>query len=171
MKIAGPWPSKQTCYGLQKKWPLLTHWRNWKKHSVFSKKKPSMSLPNFKSKCCFYHWKWGKEAKRCQNPCAWPNKRAGQPQVMAAVAGLNDSLIFVLDKMTKRSFLVDTGAEVSVVPVTGLESRKWSLDQFCWLPTAARSNLLEPENSLITSIQVLTTSIQVLTTGNLLWLR
>ena len=42
---------------------------------------------------------------------------------MAAVAGLKDCLLFVLDKMTKRLFLVDTGAEVSAVPVTGLESR------------------------------------------------
>ena len=51
------------------------------------------------------------------------SKRAGQPQVMAAVAGLKDCLLFVLDKMTKPHFLVDTGAEVSVVPATGLESR------------------------------------------------
>ena len=43
-------------------------------NSVFSKKKPSTSQPNFKSKYCFYHWKWGKEAKRCQNPCAWSVK-------------------------------------------------------------------------------------------------
>ena len=51
------------------------------------------------------------------------SKRAGQPQVMAAVAGLKDCLLFVLNKMTKPCFLVDTGAEISVVPVTGLESR------------------------------------------------
>ena len=51
------------------------------------------------------------------------SKRAGQPQVIAAVAGLKDCLLFVLDKVTKQCFLVDTGAEVSVVPVTGLESK------------------------------------------------
>ena len=51
------------------------------------------------------------------------SKRAGEPQVMTAVAGLKDCLLFVLDKMTKWRFLVDKGAEVSVVPVTGLESR------------------------------------------------
>ena len=51
------------------------------------------------------------------------SERAGQPQVMAAVAGLKDCLLFVLDKMTKQRFLVDTGAEVSVVPATGLKSR------------------------------------------------
>ena len=65
----------------------------------------------------------GKGSQKMSNPCAWPSKTAGQPQVMAAVAGLKDCLLFVLDKMTKRCFLVDTGAEVSVVPVTGLESR------------------------------------------------
>ena len=43
-------------------------------NSVFSKKKPSTSQPNFKLKYCFYHWKLGKEAKRCQNSCAWPVK-------------------------------------------------------------------------------------------------
>ena len=42
---------------------------------------------------------------------------------MAAVAGLKDCLLFVLDKMTKQCFLGDTGAEASVVPATGLESR------------------------------------------------
>ena len=35
MTIAGPCPSKQTYYGLQKKWPLQTHWRNWKKQIPF----------------------------------------------------------------------------------------------------------------------------------------
>ena len=56
-------------------------------------------------------------------PLCMAGKRPGQPQVMTAVAGLKDCLVFVLDKVTKRRFLVDTGAEVSVVPVTGVESR------------------------------------------------
>ena len=51
------------------------------------------------------------------------SKRAGQPQVMAAVAGLKDYLLLVLDEMTKTTLSVDTGEEISVIPVTGLESR------------------------------------------------
>ena len=40
-------------------------------NSVSSKKMTSTTQPIFKSKYCFYHWKWGKEAKKCQDPCAW----------------------------------------------------------------------------------------------------
>ena len=57
-------------------------------------------------------------------PLCVAGKRPGQPQVMAAVAGLKDCLVFVLDKVTKRRFLVDTGAEVSVVPVTEWKAEK-----------------------------------------------
>lgn len=38
-------------------------------------------------------------------------------------AGLNDSLLFVCDSQSGRRFLVDTGAEVSVLPATGLDTR------------------------------------------------
>ena len=42
---------------------------------------------------------------------------------MASAIGLNDSLLFVWDKNSGRRFLVDTGAEVSILPATGLDTR------------------------------------------------
>ena len=42
---------------------------------------------------------------------------------MASATGLNDSLLYVWDKSSERRFLVDTGAEVSVLPATGLDTR------------------------------------------------
>ena len=48
-------------------------------------------------------------------------KRAGQPPVVASAAGLNKGLLFLRDKLSRWKFLVDTGAEVSVLPATGLD--------------------------------------------------
>ena len=42
---------------------------------------------------------------------------------MASAAGHNSGLLFLCDTVTKRQFLVDTGAEVSVLPATGLDRR------------------------------------------------
>ena len=50
-------------------------------------------------------------------------KRDGRPPVMATAAGQANGLLFLNDTVSKRSFLVDTGAEVSVMPATGLETR------------------------------------------------
>ena len=97
-------------------------------------------------------------------PLCVAGKRPGQPQVMAAVAGLKDCLVFILDKVTKRRFLVDTGAEVSVVPVTGVESKTVKSGPFLLAANGSKIHPLRPRNSPCTSIQVFTT-------GNLLWLR
>ncbi len=42
---------------------------------------------------------------------------------MAAAAGHNKGLFFLCDSVSKRQFLVDTGAEVSILPATGLDTR------------------------------------------------
>ena len=70
-------------------------------------------------KILFLSLEIGKGSQKMSKSLCMASKRAGQPQVMAAVAGLKDCLLFVLDKMTERCFLVDTGTEVS----EGLESR------------------------------------------------
>lgn len=49
-------------------------------------------------------------------------KRRGQ-SLVAVAAGHNKGLLYLSDSITKRQFLVDTGAEVSVLPATGLETR------------------------------------------------
>ena len=43
--------------------------------------------------------------------------------MMASATGRNNSLLFLRDTISGRQFLVDTGAEVSVLPATGLDSR------------------------------------------------
>ena len=50
-------------------------------------------------------------------------KQAGRPPVVASVASQNSGLFFLCDTVTKWQFFVDTGAEVSVQPATGLDRR------------------------------------------------
>lgn len=55
-----------------------------------------------------------------------PGKRPGGPTVASAAAGPHKTSLFVLDKASKRRFLVDTGAQVSVIPATWLDRRQRS---------------------------------------------
>ena len=64
-----------------------------------------------------------KGSQEMSKPLCVASKRPGQPQVMAAVADLKDCLVFVLDKVTKRCFLV-------VVPMTGVEIRTVKSEPF-----------------------------------------
>ncbi|GFO16288.1 transposon ty3-g Gag-Pol polyprotein [Plakobranchus ocellatus] len=47
-----------------------------------------------------------------------PGKRQGGPTVASASAGPHDPQLFLTDRNTGRRFLVDTGAQVSVIPPT-----------------------------------------------------
>ena len=49
-------------------------------------------------------------------------KRQGR-SLVAAAAGRTNGLLFLSDSISKRQFLVDTGAEISVLPATGLDTR------------------------------------------------
>ena len=44
-------------------------------------------------------------------------------QLLVAVAAGHNNVLFFCDSISKRQFLVDTGAEVSVLPATGLDTR------------------------------------------------
>jgi hypothetical protein len=46
-------------------------------------------------------------------------KRGGRSPIMALVAGGSKGLLFLNDAVSKQQFLVDTGAEVCVLPATG----------------------------------------------------
>lgn len=50
-------------------------------------------------------------------------KRQGRSPVVAVAASRNNGLLFVCDTISKQQFLVDTGAEISVVPATRFERR------------------------------------------------
>jgi uncharacterized protein (DUF2249 family) len=46
--------------------------KTYASHPQF-KKETATSTPN-KGKLCFFHWKFGTSAKKCQEPCAWTGK-------------------------------------------------------------------------------------------------
>ena len=50
-------------------------------------------------------------------------KRADRASVVATASDLKDGLLFVRDKVLGEWFSVDTGAEVSVFPASGLITR------------------------------------------------
>ncbi len=57
-------------------------------------------------------------------------KRPGQPLVAESVAGhISNRLFFVTDRQTGTRFLVDTGAEVSVIPPSRMERKRKQADQ------------------------------------------
>jgi hypothetical protein len=65
---------------------------------------------------CYKHWKFGENTYQCQQPCNW----AGTPppprgQLNAVAPG---QLLHVIDVLTNRRFLVDTGAAYSIFPHT-----------------------------------------------------
>ena len=47
----------------------------------------------------------------------------GKRQSRSLVARPNSGLFFLCNSISKQQFLVDTGAEVSVLPATGLDQR------------------------------------------------
>jgi len=60
---------------------------------------------------CWYHWKFGSDARRCKLPCFWKQKRDGPSLSAASDSGLLTRCLFVIDRNTKISFLVDTAAD------------------------------------------------------------
>ena len=69
---------------------------------------------------CFYHKRFGDDAKNCKAPCNHP----AAPRI-ATVTTCKDKrarLLYVKDDISGRRFLVDTGALVSVFPASGLDT-------------------------------------------------
>ena len=77
-------------------------------------KKSSAGNPGF----CWYHERFGVKATKCRDPCTFKassEKRPGQSMNAAHTTGLS-SILKRLDKNSKRYFLVDTEAKLSVFP-------------------------------------------------------
>nr|VZI17555.1 unnamed protein product [Spirometra erinaceieuropaei] len=80
---------------------------------------------------CWYHTTFGAKARRCISPCSFTSKQSKRvkpvnPKVCAAK--LPDSsnpghTFYVRDTRTDRRFLVDTGAQLSVIPPTPADRR------------------------------------------------
>ena len=70
---------------------------------------------------CYYHRRFGKAVQHCTQPCTWLAKQAGRPPIVPRMASRNSGLLFLCDTITKQQFVVDTGADVSVLPTTKLD--------------------------------------------------
>ena len=78
---------------------------------------------------CWYHQRFGDDAQKCRLPCT-AGKRPGQSLVATNTAGQQTGrLLFVTDRKSKIRFLVETGAEVSIIPPSNAE-RKTRQDTF-----------------------------------------
>ncbi|KAL1487842.1 hypothetical protein ABEB36_015492 [Hypothenemus hampei] len=69
---------------------------------------------------CWYHYKFGALAKKCIQPCNFHTENAPRQPSVSSIMTINgvrrSRRVFVKDPTTRISFLVDTGAEVSVLP-------------------------------------------------------
>ena len=79
-------------------------------------------------------------------------KRVGRSSLKAATTGIGSKALFhVWDSLSKRKFLVDTGAEISVVPAT----------RFDWLNGHTGASLLAANGSQISTFGTRTLTIQI----------
>ena len=73
--------------------------------------------PRPNSQLCYYHNRFGSRARKCASPCSWssPNTNAVTAQIKNDPA-TDNHLFYVTDRNSGLRFLVDTGAQVSVIP-------------------------------------------------------
>ena len=79
------------------------------------------SRPTHTPGVCYYHHRFGSDAIKCAEPCSFTKsavKRERQVLTAHSTCPPTPKLLHVRDRLTGISFLVDTGAEVSVLPAT-----------------------------------------------------
>ncbi|BHF80886.1 hypothetical protein SprV_0702401400 [Sparganum proliferum] len=111
-----------------------------KKHTVSPSSRSQPKPPHIQSSnsarpntdaTCWYHTTFGVKARRCISPCSFTSKQSKRvklvnPKVCAANPpdGSNPGRTFyVRDTRSGRRFLVDTGAQLSVIPPTPADRR------------------------------------------------
>ncbi|XP_069182476.1 uncharacterized protein [Procambarus clarkii] len=66
---------------------------------------------------CSYHQRFGHQAHNCRAPCSYVGKLLRRGLLTASNPAIsNTTLLYISDIITKRRFLVDTGAAASVLP-------------------------------------------------------
>ena len=75
----------------------------------------------FNTRWCFYHNRFGNRARKCIQPCSW---QGNEQAVAMAVGQLNNCRYYVKDCISNTRFLVDTGAEVSILPAQASDRHK-----------------------------------------------
>ena len=74
---------------------------------------------------CYYHNRFGVKARKCRSPCRLSGKKRQHQQVTATTTDKQDNrLFYVTDRRSKTRFLVDTGAQVSIVSASTAEKRQ-----------------------------------------------
>ncbi|GBN18622.1 hypothetical protein AVEN_217620-1 [Araneus ventricosus] len=89
---------------------------------------------NPKGKLCYFHFRFGSKCfpEKCQPPCSWNQK---PQEVKSAVSSATNSAaenvkecrkfrLFVRDRRSNLRFLVDSGADVSIIPATSQNKKK-----------------------------------------------
>nr|CAH8821166.1 unnamed protein product [Trichobilharzia regenti] len=105
---------------------LTTHTRPSRSRSSSRRRlSRSPSTSRHHDTICWYHRSYGSNARRCRSPCNFQAKPKDISSCMktSTVGNLRSSsrLFYVTDRNTGTTFLVDTGAEVSVLPPTTQE--------------------------------------------------
>ena len=69
---------------------------------------------------CWYHQQFGNKARRCTKPCSYRSERQVRQPTIEACAGCGNKCqrLFINDRKTGLRFLVDSGADISVIPTT-----------------------------------------------------
>eukprot|EP00731_Ephydatia_muelleri_P032551 Em0024g95a len=98
---------------------------------------------------CYYHRSFGQAARKCTKPCSWSGK---EQAIVAMAASHNTGLFFLWDKISGRQFLVDTGAEISVILATASDKRN-THDKQGPLLSAANGTTIKTYGSRIVPLQ------------------
>ena len=85
------------------------------------------------SSVCWFHRRFGSKAQRCDRTCkhyssCTHNHRQRNAKALYCAVSTSENhkhtQLFVTDSISKRCFLVNTGAQVSVTPASKLDKRK-----------------------------------------------
>lgn len=80
----------------------------------------SSSSPSHSSGVCYYHRRFGKDARQCTSPCGFQGSSQQPARGLTAhsVRQHTSKLFHIFDPLSRANFLIDTGAEVSVLLAT-----------------------------------------------------
>ena len=68
-----------------------------------------------RSKFCFYHERFGMSARKCVSSCSSVKKNLKRQTVIREHIHIS-RLLYITDSLTQHRFLIDTGADVSILP-------------------------------------------------------
>ncbi|GFX64392.1 transposon Tf2-11 polyprotein [Trichonephila clavipes] len=98
----------------------LTRERNSSRHQRYSfdrRRSHSRSRSvNRGSGICYYHRRYKEQARKCVSPCA--KKRVSSVIAGMAEPSQHTSRLFLLDRKSGQKFLIDSGCEICVIPLS-----------------------------------------------------